>query len=203
MTTAPRTESFTGGTSPTAASGTISFWEAGLGEDGLRLCGELVPDYVLLDYQLPDLDGLEFLDRFPAAIAGATVPIIMLTGHGNEAVAVEAMKKGVYDYLTKGLNLEGLGLVVQAAIDEGALRRQLEAQRQELERLSAERLGLVAELKQQTDGFIGYKPAARVDFLAMLAHGLRNPLAPLAHYASGHATPGSARTSGDLAEATP
>src|SRR4051794_19438606 len=95
------------------------FWETGSGEDGLRLCAEVRPDCVLLDYQLPDLNGLEFLDRFPAAADGAPVPVVMLTGHGNEAVAVQAMKRGVDDYLIKGLNTEGLRQVVQAAIDKG------------------------------------------------------------------------------------
>ncbi len=51
------------------------------------------------------------------------IPIVMLTGHGNEAVAVQAMKKGVHDYLVKGLNTEGLHLVVRAAIDQGVLCR--------------------------------------------------------------------------------
>ena len=42
------------------------FWETGSGEEGIRLCAEIVPDCILLDYQLPDLDGLEFLDRVRA-----------------------------------------------------------------------------------------------------------------------------------------
>ena len=154
------------------------FWETGSVEEGLRLCQELRPDCVLLDYQLSDIDGLEFLDRFPAVVEGAAIPIVMLTGHGNEAVAVQAMKKGVHDYLVKGLSGEGLHQVVRAAIDNGILRRRLEAQRLDLERLAAERLSLIAELERHA-GALAETNRCKDEFLAMLAHELRNPLAAI------------------------
>ncbi len=154
------------------------FWETDSVEEGLRLCQELNPDCILLDYQLPDADGLEFLDRFQGAAGGAPIPIVMLTGHGNEAVAVQAMKKGVHDYLVKGFNTDGLPLVVRAAIDHGALRRRIDAQRLEVERLSAERLSLIAELERHAAALAATN-RSKDEFLAMLAHELRNPLAAI------------------------
>ncbi len=75
--------------------------EAETGEDGLEQLKLLQPDLILLDYLLPDFDGLEFIKEVEAQ--GIKIPpIIMLTGEGNEVVAVEAMKKGVKDYLVKG-----------------------------------------------------------------------------------------------------
>ena len=70
------------------------FWETGSGEEGLRLCREVAPDCVLLDYQLPDLNGLEFLDRLQAKGDAARIAIIMLTGHGNEAGGRRGHEKG-------------------------------------------------------------------------------------------------------------
>ena len=71
------------------------------GEEGLEILTLMQPDLILLDYLLPDCNGLEFIeelkvqnDRLP--------PIIMLTGQGSEAIAVEVMKSGVKDYLVKG-----------------------------------------------------------------------------------------------------
>jgi signal transduction histidine kinase/DNA-binding response OmpR family regulator len=75
--------------------------EAECGEDGLAELALVQPDLILLDYLLPDFTGLEFIEELKAQ-AGKTPPIIMLTGQGNEAVAVEAMKSGVKDYLIKG-----------------------------------------------------------------------------------------------------
>ena len=105
------------------------FWDACSGEEGLRICGEVAPDCVLLDYQLPDLNGLEFLDRFEVEFGHDRTSVVMLTGQGNEAVAVQAMKKGAVDYLVKGLNSDNLRQAVQSAIDKGVMRRQIEVQR--------------------------------------------------------------------------
>ncbi len=159
------------------------FFETSSAEEGLRLCRDLSPDCVLLDYQLPDMDGLEFLDRFPNDPAGTIVPIIMLTGHGNEEIAVHAMKKGIHDYLVKGLNSEGIHQVVHAAIDQGILRRQIESQRRELERMAEERLTLIAALEHRTAA-LSESNARKDEFLAMLAHELRNPLAAIENAAT-------------------
>ena len=70
------------------------------GEEGLEKFDSIQPDIILLDYLLPDLDGLEFIGELKAR-AVETPPIIMLTGQGNELIAVEAMKSGVKDYLIK------------------------------------------------------------------------------------------------------
>jgi len=69
------------------------------GEDGLALCKKENPDCILLDYILPDTDGLEFLLQMKNS--SLSVPVIMLTGQGDETVAVLAMKEGASDYLAK------------------------------------------------------------------------------------------------------
>ena len=74
--------------------------EAESAEEGLEEL-EIFPDLILLDYLLPDGNGLEFLAELQS-LKIKLPPIIMLTGEGNESVAVEAMKSGVKDYLIKG-----------------------------------------------------------------------------------------------------
>ena len=71
-------------------------------EEGLELWRSQQPDIVLLDINLPDGDGLEFLEAIGTAQAINKLPVIMLTGEGDELVAVRAMKLGAADYLAKG-----------------------------------------------------------------------------------------------------
>jgi len=76
-----------------------SLFESETGQEGIQLCKEESPDCILLDYLLPDMDGLEFLSLLKEK--GYSGAVIMLTGQGSETVAVEAMKGGAQDYLIK------------------------------------------------------------------------------------------------------
>ncbi|HTG36155.1 MAG TPA: response regulator [Thermoanaerobaculia bacterium] len=111
------------------------FLEAETGEEGLRLAHDRIPDCLLLDYRLPDVDGLEFLSRLRAE---RLIPVIVLTGQGNEAVAVEAMKSGAQDYLLKGnVDRDRLQQAVRNAIEKVALRRKVEESTAELAEANA------------------------------------------------------------------
>ncbi|NMG27878.1 sigma-54-dependent transcriptional regulator [Aromatoleum evansii] len=89
---------------------------AGSAEEGLALLDVFKPDAVILDFNLPGLNGLEALTRVRAFDSG--IPVIMITGHGTVELAVEAMKAGARDFLTKPVALGKLKLLVDKAFDE-------------------------------------------------------------------------------------
>jgi len=85
--------------------------EAETGAEGLRLVRAEPPDCILLDYQLPDMNGLEFLGALADKNGEVAVPVLKLTGADNAAIAVEAMKRGARDYLVKDAQQQYLALV--------------------------------------------------------------------------------------------
>ena len=93
------------------------------GEDGIKEFERFRPDVLLLDFRLPDLDGVEVLERLRPLDTRAQV--IMMTGEGSVEVAVAAMKAGAHDYLTKPVVLKEIKLLLELAADrerlEGAL----------------------------------------------------------------------------------
>jgi PAS domain S-box-containing protein len=107
--------------------------EAETGQEGLRLAHAQKPDCVLLDYHLPDMNGLEFLAELRNDLGEITVPVMMLTGADNASVAVEVMKRGAQDYLVKDANrqyLELLPAVIQRVLRESRVlteKKQMES----------------------------------------------------------------------------
>src|SRR5579872_920676 len=80
--------------------------EAGDGEEGLKKAKEKEYDVILCDIKMPKLDGIEFLEKVKET--NPDVPVIMISGHGTIETAVEAVKKGAYDYISKPPDLNRL-----------------------------------------------------------------------------------------------
>lgn len=102
--------------------------EAATGDDALRLVGADEPDCVLLDYHIPGTDTLRLLAQLSQRF-----PVVMMTGQGDEAIAVAAMKGGAQDYLPKnGYTADSLDRAVRLSIDKHARQGKREAARERL-----------------------------------------------------------------------
>lgn len=103
--------------------------EASLAEEGLELWQKHRPDVVLLDYCLPDFDGLEFLSRLQSLVQQPCLPVIIVTALGNEAIVHQAIEAGAQDYLVKGnISPEELRLSIGRTITTVNLHAQLQQQ---------------------------------------------------------------------------
>ncbi|HVZ97708.1 MAG TPA: sigma-54 dependent transcriptional regulator [Chitinophagaceae bacterium] len=93
--------------------------EASDGEEGLRRFKEKNFDIVLCDIKMPKIDGIEFLEK--AKEINSEVPIIIISGHGNIETAVEAVKKGAYDYISKPPDLNRMLITLRNAMEKTSL----------------------------------------------------------------------------------
>ena len=92
-------------------------------EKGLQIITEEAPDIILLDNRLPEMTGLEMLEKLNVAERG--IMVIMITAYGIVETAVKAMKLGAYDYISKPFNLEEITFVIRKALEAGSLRSQV------------------------------------------------------------------------------
>jgi DNA-binding NtrC family response regulator len=93
--------------------------EASDGEEGLKKFRERNYDVVLCDIKMPKIDGIEFLQK--AGETNPDIPVIMISGHGNIETAVEAVKTGAYDYISKPPDLNRLLITIRNAMDKSNL----------------------------------------------------------------------------------
>ncbi len=139
---------------------TYTILEEEYGENGLELCKRMLPDAILLDFLLPDIDGLEFLSELKTQFGKTNLPVIMLTGHGNEAIAVAAMKSGVQDYLIKGnITSESLRLAIHNVVERTRLQSLLE-QSEERFRTSVETMldcfGIYTSVRNESEQIVDF-----------------------------------------------
>lgn len=103
------------------ATGDVEVLTAGTVGEGWRRVEEDRPDVVVLDFRLPDGSGLDLLDRIRAV--DPRRPILFLTAHGTTDTAIEAMKRGAFDYLDKPFDLEQMSALLGRAFEAARLMR--------------------------------------------------------------------------------
>src|SRR5437870_13873526 len=79
-------------------------------------------DAVVTDYAMPEMDGVQLTQAIRER--DESLPVILLTAHGSERVAVRAMKSGAYEYVTKPFEIDEISLVIDRAVEARALRVQ-------------------------------------------------------------------------------
>jgi len=123
---------------------TVAIETATTGRAALHRLAREVPAAVLLDLRLPDMDGQEILERIRAE--GWPTTVIVLTGCGSIDAAVEAMRAGAYDFLTKPVDGERLRVTLRNALERQRLSHLVESYRQCVE-------------QERFQGFVGASPA--------------------------------------------
>jgi DNA-binding NtrC family response regulator len=129
--------------------------EAGSAEAARALLKQHEPDLLLLDVNLPGLSGLDFLRELKSANGNAPL-VIIVTAHGSERMAVEAVKAGAHDYLSKPFEVDDLRLVVKNAAETLQLRRENYSLRRRIEVERSQRGALIgnSQAMQRVRGMI-------------------------------------------------
>jgi len=106
-----------------------------------------VPNLLLVDLEMPRLTGLEVLKHLANLNQAEDVPVIVMTAHGSIQTAVDAMKEGAYDFLTKPLDKDHLLIVIRNALERDSLRRRLACSKSEMDSRYASLVGTGTKIR--------------------------------------------------------
>jgi DNA-binding NtrC family response regulator len=119
------------------------------GREALRKIESYRPDLIILDYMMPDLSGLEVLKELRGR--DNDTPVVMITAYGTMERAVDAMRAGAYDFITRPFEPDHIALVVQKALERHRLIREVEVLSEESGRRYRLVLGESTKMKQVTE----------------------------------------------------
>jgi DNA-binding NtrC family response regulator len=122
---------------------------AGNGEQALAAIRTDQPDLVLLDLQMPRMSGIEVLGAMRKE--GIDVPTIVITAHGSIEAAVEAMKEGAYDFITKPIDANHFDIVVRKVLERVRLKREVELLSEETDKRYRLIIGKSEKMKEAVD----------------------------------------------------
>jgi two-component system sensor histidine kinase/response regulator len=155
------------------------------GIEGLHIANQVAPDVVLLDLMMPGIDGLEVLDQ--VLKTSPDTVCIVITGYATIESAVDAMKRGAFDFLPKPFTPEELRLIVTRGLDQRRLLKETAALREEKERMKQYFITIVAHelrsplllIKQYLDLIVGGKMGSIDDTAKEMLEGAHGTLVGL------------------------
>jgi signal transduction histidine kinase len=153
------------------------------GADALRAAREAPPSCILLDHRLPDMDGIQFLERLADEEGLPPVPVVMLTGLDDADRAGDALGRGAQDYIVKGtLTALGLRRAVENAIEKFGITRELIDKRAIVELRNRQLESVRDELERNLEE-LAEATRTKDRFMAVMSHEMRTPLNAVLGYA--------------------
>ena len=130
-------------------------------------------DAIITDIKMPVMDGLTLLSEVRSV--RPDTPVLLLTGHGEHDLTIQALRRGAFDFLVKPIDREYFSAALSRALDMRALRRQVKAQQTELE----SRARMLEETVERRTEELVRANQAKDEFLGLISHEMRTPLTVL------------------------